>query len=89
MMRFTAFPEIQLNLDMGDCRWAKLTHRAAITRIHRAYIFVWVPRNTHPQRMSLEISPVPPEPPKPLMPWLNRVSRKALKRIKSIYKELE
>jgi len=81
MMRFTAFPETQLNLDMGDsgdCRWAKLTYRAAITHTQRAYIFVWVPRNTHPQRMSLEISPVPP---KPLVRWLNRVSRKALKRI--------
>jgi hypothetical protein len=67
MICFTAFPEIQSNLDIGvtgDCRWAKPTHRAAIT-------------HTHPQRMSLNISPrsrttritpihpVPPKPPDP------------------------
>ncbi len=67
-MRFTAFPEIKLSpgmKDIGDYRWAKPTHRA--------YISVWVPRNTHPQRMSLDISPIP------LVPGFNRISRKAVK----------
>ncbi len=74
MMRFTAFPEIRLNpgmRDIGDCRWAKSTHRA--------HISVWVPRNTHPQ--SLDISPVPPKPSIALVPGFNRVSRKAVKHI--------
>jgi hypothetical protein len=82
MMRFPAFLEIQLNpgmKDVGDRRWAKPTHRA--------YISMWVPRNTHPQLVSLDISPEtldPPElsgPPIPLVPGFNRVSRKAIKRI--------
>jgi len=52
--RFTAFSEIQLNPGMKDIEdywWAKPTHRA--------YISVWIPQNTHPQRMSLDISPKP------------------------------
>jgi hypothetical protein len=71
MMRFTAFLEIQLNpgiRDIGDCRRTKPTRYAAITHTHRAYISVRVPRNTHPQHMSLDISPislVPPELPDP------------------------
>jgi hypothetical protein len=65
MMRFMAFTEIQLNpcmRDIGDCQWAKPTHRATITHTdtHRAYISVWVPRKTHPQRMSLDISTITP-----------------------------
>ncbi len=72
MMCFTAFPEIQLNPGMRDIQWAKSTLRAAITHKQRAYISVWVIRNTHPPRMSLDRS---------LVPGFNRVSRKAVKRI--------
>ncbi len=78
MMRFTAFPEIQLNpcmRDIGHCRWAKPIHHAAITHTYRAYISVWVPENTYSQRMSLDISPIP------LVPGFNQVSRRAVKRI--------
>jgi hypothetical protein len=70
MMCFIAFSEIQLKpgmRDIGDCRWAKPTHRVAIThtQAHRAYISEWVPRNTHPHSMSLDISPIIPVPPEP------------------------
>ncbi len=86
MMCFTAFPEIQLNLgmrdirDIGDCQWATPTHPAAITHRHRAYISMWVPWNTHPGRMFLNISPVttipplPRESPIPLVLGFNRNS---------------
>jgi hypothetical protein len=77
-MRFTGFPEIQLNpgmKDIGDCRWTKPTHRAAIAHTHGADISVGVQWNRHPQGMSLHISPIP------LVPGFNRVSRKAVKRI--------
>jgi len=63
MMRFTAFPEIQLNpgmRDIGDCWWAKTAPIAPYT--HRVYISVWVPQKTYSQRMSLDISPIPTKP---------------------------
>jgi hypothetical protein len=65
MMRFTAFPEIQLNPDMrdiGDCRWVKPTHGATIT-------------HPHPQGIYFGVGPIP------LLPRFNRVSRKAVQRI--------
>jgi len=43
MMRFTAFPEIQLNAgmrDIGDCRWAKATYCTAVTPTHPQGIYV-------------------------------------------------
>jgi hypothetical protein len=69
MMRFTAFPEVQLNpgmRDIGDRQWTKPIHRAIIT---------------HSKHMSLDISPITPVAPIPLVPGLNRVSKKAVKRI--------
>jgi hypothetical protein len=50
--------------DIGDRRWAQ-----------PIYLGVGATEHTHPQRMSLDISPIP------LLPLLNRISRKAVKRI--------
>jgi hypothetical protein len=76
MMCFTAFPEIQLNpcmRDIRDCRWAKLTHRASIT--HRAYILVWVARNTHPEHLE------PLKPSIPRVPGFNRINKNGIYQI--------
>ncbi len=51
MMRFTAFPEIQLNPDMRDKEI--VGGRSHLS--HRHY--------THPQGIYLDISPIPPVPP--------------------------
>ncbi len=75
MMRFTAFAEIQLNPSMRDIGDGVAEAQPFHTHTHRVYTSVWVPRNTHPQRMSLDIPPIP------FMSGFNRFSRKAVKRI--------
>jgi hypothetical protein len=58
MIRFTAFPEIQLNpgiKDIGDCRWAKPIHRANIIHTYPQGIYRGVGATEHTLDACLSI----------------------------------
>jgi hypothetical protein len=75
-MRFTAFLETRLNPVMRDCRWAKQTHRIAIS--HPIYLGVSEGVNTG--RIS-QCGATKHRKPISFVPELNQVSEKAVKRI--------
>jgi hypothetical protein len=59
MVRFPAFPGAQLNpgmRDIGDCRWVKPTHRAAITPTQGINLDVGATEHTLSKHVSRYIS---------------------------------